>query len=84
MAMLVVLSLFELSPGTITCLHIPHGFHNAGQAVEHQLFQLAARLGKAISISAGPVANLWRYWVRPAAFNDSRTLELQRGEEAAT
>lgn len=46
----LVLPPFELSPGRVTCLHIPHGFHEAGQVLEHQLFQLAVRLGKAISI----------------------------------
>lgn len=51
LSMNLVLPPVELSLGTITCLHIPHGLHNAGQAVEHQLFQLAARSGKAISIA---------------------------------
>jgi hypothetical protein len=48
--MRLVLPPLELSPGRITCLHIPHGFQEAGEALEHQLFQLAARLDKAISI----------------------------------
>ena len=49
--MYLALPPFNLSPGTITCLHIPHGLEEAGQALEYQLFQLAARFGKAISIS---------------------------------
>ena len=47
----LVLPPFELSPGTITCLHIPHGFRETGRAIDPQLFQLAARLGKEIFIA---------------------------------
>jgi len=52
------------------CLHVPHGFRETGQALEHQLFRLAARHGKEISIA------------RPAGF-EARTGGLSVTETSA-
>jgi hypothetical protein len=49
--MRLALPLLELAPGNIFCLHIPHGCHEAAEALEDEILELASRQGKAAIIS---------------------------------
>jgi hypothetical protein len=54
--MTLTLPRLDLTSGKVFCLHVPHGLHDEGQALEETLLQLAQREGK--SAVAGRPATL--------------------------
>jgi hypothetical protein len=47
----LVMPRFQLAPGKIICLHVPHCFDDSGQALYSKLIQLAKCQGKTATVS---------------------------------
>jgi hypothetical protein len=63
--MKTVMPFFELLPGSITCLHIPHGHSFPDETIEDQIAKLASSQGKTVAIS------------KPAGWESKKKLPLE-------